>query len=313
MSRWVTSPARRHLLAATLAAATVAALPLAPALAQQVVVVVNGDPVTAIDVAQRTKLLALSTHRNPSRQEVVDNLIDEKLKLQIAKRYKLEVTDSEVDESFKTIATRANSTPEKFAQSLTAQGLSVDAIKTRIRADLGWSQIIRGKFQTEFQIREKDILQTLQSEQKDGKPAVGYEFTLRPILLIVPRGSGEEVIAARKREADGLRTRFQNCDEGLRLARGLKDVAVRDPVIRTSGDLTAQLREVLENTPEGHLTSPETTGQGIELFALCNKREVNSELPGKRELREKILQGRFEEQSKSYLKELRAGAMIEYK
>jgi peptidyl-prolyl cis-trans isomerase SurA len=311
MSRWVTSPARRHLLVAAVAAAAVAATFPAPSLAQQVVVVVNGDPVTAFDVAQRTKLLALSTHRNPSRQEVVDNLIDEKLKLQIAKRFKLEVTDAEVDESFKTIASRTNSTPDKFAQSLTAQGLSVDAIKTRIRADMGWSQIIRGKFQSEFQIPERDILQKLQ--QKDGKPAVGYEFKLRPILLIVPRGSGEEAVAARKREADGLRTRFQDCDEGLRLARGLKDVAVRDPIFRTSGDLTAQLREVLENTPEGHLTSPETTKEGIELFALCNKRQITSELPGKRELREKILQERFEEQGKRYLKELRDGAMIEFK
>jgi len=176
---------------------------------------------------------------------------------------------------------------------------------------MGWSQIIRGKFQSEFQIPERDILQKLQ--QKDGKPAVGYEFKLRPILLIVPRGSGEEAVAARKREADGLRTRFQDCDEGLRLARGLKDVAVRDPIFRTSGDLTAQLREVLENTPEGHLTSPETTKEGIELFALCNKRQITSELPGKRELREKILQERFEEQGKRYLKELRDGAMIEFK
>src|SRR5262249_12080291 len=170
MSRWVTSPARRYLLVAALAAAAFAAPPLAPARAQQVVVVVNGDPITAIDVAQRTKLLALSTHRNPSRQEIVDNLIDEKLKLQIAKRYKLEITDSEVDESFKTIASRTNSTPEKFAQSLTAQGLSVEAVKTRIRADMGWSQIIRGKFQSNFLIRERDLLETLQSERKDGKP-----------------------------------------------------------------------------------------------------------------------------------------------
>ena len=313
MSRWVTLPARRHLLVAALAAAAFAAPPLAPARAQQVVVVVNGDPITAIDVAQRTKLLALSTHRNPSRQEIVDNLIDEKLKLQIAKRYKLEITDSEVDESFKTIASRTNSIAEKFAQSLTAQGLSVEAVKTRIRADMGWSQIIRGKFQSNFLIRERDLLETLQSERKDGKPPVGYEYMLRPILLIIPKGSGEEVIAARKREADGLRTRFQNCDEGIRLARGLRDVAVRDPIIRTSGDLTAQLREILDNTPEGHLTSPETTQQGIELFALCTKRQITSELPGKREVREKILQERFEEQGKSYLKELRATAMIEYK
>jgi peptidyl-prolyl cis-trans isomerase SurA len=284
-----------------------------PAAAQQVVALINGDPITAIDIAQRSKLIQVSVHKTPTRQEVLDELIDEKLKLQIAKRYKLEITDNEVDEAFKNIATRAGNTVDNFAKALGAQGISVDTVKTRIKADMGWSQIIRGKFQSTFQIREREILDTLQSNRKEDQPAVGYEYTLRPILLIVPRGSSEEVIAARKREAEGLRTRFQNCDEGLRLARGLRDTAVRDTVIRTSGDLTAQLREILDNTPEGKLTSPETTQQGIELYALCRKRQITSELPGKREVREKILQERFAEQGKRYLKELRAGAMIEYR
>jgi peptidyl-prolyl cis-trans isomerase SurA len=285
----------------------------APAAAQQVVVLINGDPITAIDITQRSKLIQISTHKAPARQEVLDELIDEKLKLQVAKRYKLEITDSEVDAAFKNIATRAGSTPDNFAKALNGQGVSVEAVKTRIKADMGWAQIIRGKFQSTFQIRDKEILDTLQSNRKEDQPAVGYEYTLRPILLIVPRGSSEEVIAARKREAEGLRTRFQSCDEGLRLARGLRDTAVRDTVIRTSGDLTAQLREILDNTAEGKLTAQEQTQQGIELYALCRKRQITSELPGKREVREKILQERFAEQGKRYLKELRAGAMIEYR
>jgi peptidyl-prolyl cis-trans isomerase SurA len=313
MAKRMILSAGRHLVVAALASLVAAAAWQLPAAAQQVVVVVNGDPVTAIDIAQRTKLLQVSTHKTPTRQEVLDELIDERLKLQTAKRYKLEVTDSEVDGSFNNIATRAGTTAEKFAQALTGQGLSVDAVKTRIRADIGWSQIVRGKFQSNFQIRERDILDTLQSGKKEDQPAVGYEYTLRPILLIIPRGSAEDVIAARNREAEGLRNRFQNCDEGIRLARGLKDVAVRDPIIRTSADLTAQMREILDNTPEGRLTSPEKTQQGIELYALCRKRQTNSELPGKREAREKILQERFVEQGKRYLKELRAGSMIEYR
>jgi peptidyl-prolyl cis-trans isomerase SurA len=302
-----------HLLMAALALLGLVVGFHGPAGAQQVVALINGDPITAIDITQRTKLIQVSAHRTPTRQEVLDELIDEKLKLQIAKRYRLEITDNEVDESFKNIAARAGSTPDNFAKALGAQGISVGTVKTRIKADMGWAQIIRGKFQSTFQIREKEILDTLHSNRKEDQPAVGYEYTLRPILLIVPRGSSEEVIAARKREAEGLRTRFQNCDEGLRLARGLRDTAVRDTVIRTSGDLTAQLREILDNTPEGKLTSPEQTQQGIELYALCRKRQITSELPGKREVREKILQERFVEQGKRYLKELRAGAMIEYR
>jgi peptidyl-prolyl cis-trans isomerase SurA len=299
--------------AAAVAALLAVALWHGPATAQQVVVVVNGDPITALDIAQRTKLMQVSTHKTPTRQEVIDELIDEKLKLQIAKRYKLEINDSEIDSSFANIAHRAGASPDKFAKALNEQGISAEAVKVRLRADMGWSQLIRGKFQSTFQVRERDILDTLASERKDDQPAVGYEYRLRPILLIVPRGASEEVMAARKREADGLRTRFQNCDEGIRLARGLKDVAIRDQVVKTSGELTAGLREILDKTEEGKLTPPEVTQQGIEVFALCSKRTTTSDLPGKREVRDKILNDRFVDQGKKYLKELRTTAMIEYR
>jgi len=298
--------------AAAVALLAVTALWHGPATAQQVVAVVNGDPITALDIASRSKLLQVSTHKTPTRQEVIDELIDEKLKLQIAKRYKLEITDSEIESSFANIAQRAGTSPDKFAQALNQQGISADSVKMRLRADMGWSQLIRGKFQSQFQIRERDILDTLNSERKD-QPAVGYEYTLRPILLIVQRGASPDVIEGRKREAEGLRTRFQNCDEGIRLARGLRDVAVRDQVIKTSGELTAALREILDNTQEGRLTAPEVTSQGVEVFALCGKRTTTSDLPGKREVRDKILNDRFVDQGKKYLKELRTTAMIEYR
>jgi peptidyl-prolyl cis-trans isomerase SurA len=306
--------ARKHWSVALAASLTLVLIALsAPVCAQQVVAIVNGDPITAVDIAMRTKLVQLSTHRAATRQEVLDELIDEKLKLHIAKRYKLEITDQEVDSAFNNIAQRANNTPQQFGQALAAQGISPESVKARIRADMGWTQIIRGKFQSNFQIRERDILDSLASGRKEGEAAVGWEYTLRPILLIVPRGSPETVREARKREAEGLRTRFQGCDEGIRLARGLKDVAVRDAVFRTSGDLSAVLREILDTTQEGRLTPPEITQQGIEMYALCSKRQTTSELPGKREVRERMYQERFTDQGKRYLKELRAQAMIEYK
>jgi len=53
----------------------------------QVVAVVGGEPITAVDITQRTKLIQLSTQKIPSRQDVLDELIDDKLKVQLSKRY----------------------------------------------------------------------------------------------------------------------------------------------------------------------------------------------------------------------------------
>jgi peptidyl-prolyl cis-trans isomerase SurA len=310
----MTVPSIPHRFAAALVVAMAfAPIPWSAARAQQVVVVVNGEPITAVDVAQRSRLIALSSHKSPPREEVVNELIEEKLKLQIAKRYKLEVTESEVNTSFNSIAIRSRTTPQAFAAALAHSGIDVAALKTRLKADIGWQQIIRGKFQATFQIGDKDVLAALETEKKDDA-TVAFDYTLRPVLLIVPRGSPEPVVAARRREAEGLRNQFQNCDDGLRLARGLKDVAIRDPIVRSSADFAAQQREVLNNTPVGRLTPPDLTQQGIELFAVCAKKAtVGGETPLKREVRDKIGQERFQAQGKRYLQELRKNAMIEYR
>jgi len=310
----MTMPCIPHRFAAALVVAMAfAPIPWSAAHAQQVVVIVNGEPITAVDVAQRSRLIALSSHKTPPRDEVVNELIEEKLKLQIAKRYKLEVTEAEVTNAFNGIATRSHTTPQAFAAALAHSGIDVAALKMRLKADIGWQQIIRGKFQATFQIGDKDVLAALETEKKDDA-TVAFDYTLRPVLLIVPRGSPEPVVAARRREAEGLRNQFQNCDDGLRLARGLKDVAIRDPIVRSSADFAAQQREVLNNTPVGRLTPPDLTQQGIELFAVCAKKAtVGGETPLKREVRDKIGQERFQAQGKRYLQELRKNAMIEYR
>jgi peptidyl-prolyl cis-trans isomerase SurA len=301
-------------IAAALTAIMTAALLPAPARAQQVVALVNGEPITALDVSQRAKLIEISNRKAPTRQEALEELIDEKLKLHIARRYKLDISEKEVDTSFNGIAQRAGSTPEQFTQALLNAGITAKAVKNRLKAEMAWNQIIRGKFSATFQtIRERDIHDTLVSRRKDDQTVVGYEYTLRPILLIIPRGSSEGAREARRKEAENLRARFQGCEEGVTLARQLKDVAVRDLIYRTSAEFTAQLREILDKTPEGRLTPPEQTQQGIEFYAICAKKQSTSEVPGKREVREELMNQRFVEQGKNYLKELRANAMIEYR
>lgn len=185
-------------------------------------------------------------------------------------------------------------------------------LKARIRADMAWSQIIRGKFQSKFQIREKDVIEQVETRKKPDQAA--YEYTLRPILFIVPRGSPATVFAARSKEAEALRGRFQGCEEGLAFARSLRDVTVRDPITRSSADLAASLRELLDKTVIGRLTPPEQTTQGVEVFAVCSKKEIaGGETPARREVRDEMLQERFVDQGKRYLRELRKSAMIEYK
>jgi peptidyl-prolyl cis-trans isomerase SurA len=282
------------------------------ALAQHVVLVVNGEIITDYDIEQRAKFDTLANHKTPSRQDVIEELIDDKLKVQIARRYKLDITDADVESSYADMARRMHLTPDQLTQTLAHDGIDAKTLKARVRADLSWQYIIRGKFQSSLQISEKSVLDEIATEKKSDGGDVGYDYTLRPILFVVPRGN-TALQESRRKDAEALRSRFSTCDTGLLFARALRDVVIREPITKNSSELVPALRQILDKTEVGHLTPPETTQQGIELFALCEKKETKAETPEKRQAREKLFSERFEAKAKSYLRELRRQAMIERK
>jgi len=278
----------------------------------QVVAVVGGEPITAVDITQRTKLIQLSTQKSPSRQDVLDELIDDKLKVQLSKRYIAEVPKREIETSYATIARRAGMTPAQFTKMIESNGMSADTLKSRIHADFVWSQIVRGKFQGSLQVGEKDIEVKLQASHKDAPG--GFEFKLRPVLFLVPKGSAPAAFESRKRDAEALRSRFANCEEGLRIAMTLPDVVVREPITRASADIAQQQRDILNGTAIGHLTPPDITPQGVEVFAVCSKAAAaGADSPARRQLRDEMYNERYQALSKKFLKELRSQALIEYK
>jgi peptidyl-prolyl cis-trans isomerase SurA len=275
----------------------------------QVAIVVNGDPITVYDIEQRTKLLQLSGGgKGVTRQQVIEELINDRLKLSDARRYKMEISDTEINNAFANIAKNARSTPEHFARSLQSAGVNPDSLKARLKADIAWAQIIRGKFQAALQVGEREIFTALESRKQDD---IGYEYTLTPILFIAPRGSSEATLEARKRDAELLRVRFVSCDSGIPFARALRDVVVRDTIRKNSADLSPQLRDVLNKLEVGRLSTPEVTPGGIEVVALCNKKETTADTPARRALREEMFAEKFQAQAQRYLKTLRKSAMIE--
>jgi peptidyl-prolyl cis-trans isomerase SurA len=184
-----------------------------------------------------------------------------------------------------------------------------------MKADIIWTQIIRGRYQASFQFNERDIQSRIEAKNPPGTTATttaSYDYTLRPILFVVPRGSPSEAFQTRAKEAEALRAQFRNCEEGIPMARSVRFVAVRPPVTKNSAELPPALRDILTKTEIGRLTPPETTQQGIEVYAVCSRKESDNALE-KKEARDQLYSEVFDTRAKAYLKELRSQAMIEYK
>ena len=278
----------------------------------QVAVMVNGEPITNFDIEQRSKLMMLSTKKMPDRQQVINELIDEKVKIREGKKFGIDPSAGDVDQSYAAMSSRMRITAEQLTKSLESQGIRPDTLKARVRADMVWSNLVRGRYKESLQISEKDVNAAVQEKAGEEKSDTkSFEYKMQPIVLVVPRGSAADALETRKKEAEALRARIQTCAEANAFFKSMQNAAIREPVTKTSADIPPSLREILDGTPIGHLTPPELTKQGVEMVALCAREETTVDTPKKKEIREKMFAEKYEAKSKSYLRDARAAAMIE--
>ncbi|ABE63135.1 conserved hypothetical protein [Nitrobacter hamburgensis X14] len=285
----------------------------APLHAQSVAVMVNGEPITSFDIEQRSRLIQISTHKTPTRQQVIDELINEKVKVKEAKKFGVNPTSADIDQQYASMGARMRMSPEQLTKSLASQGVRPDTIKARLKADLVWGSLVRGRFKDSLLVSDRDVNEALRNSGEDQSKTEGFEYQMRPVVLVVPRGAAASVMESRRKEADALRERVQSCADATRIFKAMRNATIRETVVKTSADLPPPIRDLLDKTPVGHLTPPEITRQGVEMVAICGKKATSVDTPKKKEIREKMFAEKYEKKSKDYLEDIRKSAMIEYR
>ncbi|MGJ4928274.1 SurA N-terminal domain-containing protein [Bradyrhizobium sp. HKCCYLS2038] len=286
---------------------------LCPAHAQGIVVMVNGDPITNFDVEQRMKLNFLSTHKQQTRQEVINELIDDKVKIKEGKKFGVEPTSSDIDQSFAGMGSRMRLNAEQLAKSLESQGVRAETLKARIKAEIVWSSLVRGRYKERLLVSDKDVAAAAAAAGDSDQQGQAFEYKMQPIVLIVTNSSDQGAMEARRKEAEALRARVQTCAEANNVFKTTASAVIKEIVVKTSADIPPNLRKLLDDTPIGHLTPPEATKQGVQMVALCSRSPTTIDTPKKRQIREEMYTKKYEATSKAYLQEVRKAAMIEYR
>jgi peptidyl-prolyl cis-trans isomerase SurA len=302
--------ARVRFLIVGCAAVLALAAGVSPLQAQSVACMVNGEPITNLDIEQRTKLNFLTTRKQMPRQEVIEELTNEKVKIKEAKKFGVDPSASDIDQAYAGMSSRMRLSADQLTKSLESQGVRPETMKARLKADMVWTSLVRGRYKESLQVGEKDVAAAA-LESGDAGQAEAFEYKMQPIVLIVPRGSASTSFDARRKEAESLRERVQTCAQANSYFKSMPNAAIREPVVKTSADIPGPLRELLDKTPIGRLTPPEITKQGVEMVALCERKPTKIDTPKKREIREKMYAQKYEAKSKAYLADIRKAAMIE--
>ncbi|MBY0611021.1 MAG: SurA N-terminal domain-containing protein [Beijerinckiaceae bacterium] len=279
--------------------------------AQAIAVFVNGEPVTTFDIEQRMRMAQRLDRKPMSRQQALDESINDRIKTQEARRIGYRISDDDVNQQFAKFAQGVRQTVPQFEQSLRQSGIEPTALKARTRADIAWATIIQQRLRRGAAITNSEVDQAAQEKsQKTG--AKTTEYSIQQVVFVVPAGSGIGVVQRRQKEAAAAKGLFKGCDTGgFSAFRNIPDIAIKDPINRSSDSLTEAANAMLSKTPVGGLAGPLTTEQGVELIAVCNRVERTDISNVRTSVENELFTRKSTAESERLLKELRSKAAIE--
>src|SRR5581483_7159846 len=127
------------------------------------------------------------------KKKALEELIEERLKLQEAKRLNITVTSEEADRYFKGIAERNKMTEQQFAEHLKSQGIDASTMKARLQAQSAWRDVIRRKFGHQVAVTAREVDRVIATGSASGEDQV--ELQLQKITLSAPGKIDQKTMA----------------------------------------------------------------------------------------------------------------------
>ncbi len=314
---------------ALLTALTLGSLAFSPApsaaVSTKVVATVNDKAISAYQVRQRVKLMRVMrpaiARKSKEKQErdALQALIDDVLKSREAKKQKISLTHAQLDK----LMVEAPGI-KSLADRLKSQGLSTRLVKDFIITRMSWNRIVSRRY-GEQKVNDAQVdarFQQITNEiQKQAAAATVTIYKLLPISLPIDRQATpeltQEVARSRMIEARRLARRFKGCGAARKAARGIFNVKIGKRVPADPRRMPKQMKRALDKLGVGRAiimgAAPDMSS--IQLMAFCGRQRVSPEAPKvTRDLVKQRLQDeRYENLGRSYLRDLRKNAFIEYK
>lgn len=263
------------------------------------VVTVNGQPITDVQVQQRLALHKLEGKNN--RTAVVDELINEELQLEEAKRLGVEISESQVDDAYLGIARQVKVSASNLDKLLTNAGVTVKTLRDRLRANLAWARVTETVVSSRVNVSEADI----DAEAKAKLTASNsFDYILKEVLFIGDNAS------KRTADANQYRKSFNSCDNAVNLSLSFTDAAVRDLGRRHATQFPDALADEMAKLNVGNATKPRVVEHGVSILLICQKSVSQDTTFIADGIRQETGTGAMKAEADKYLAELKAKAQI---
>jgi hypothetical protein len=146
---------------------------LAKQLTNNVIVSIDNSIITELDVNKEINFLKFINNNQAAntsevlKKEIINTLIDRKIKDIETNFYKIDVSEKEIENSLYNFLERIKITNTTLNYFYSKNEIEKDYLKNVIKIDLKWSKLIRQMYEGRLNINLTEINQQLEQEQKN--------------------------------------------------------------------------------------------------------------------------------------------------
>ena len=241
------------------------------------------------------------------RKQALHELIEERLKMQEAKKLTITIADADVDKVFKDMAQRNKMSPAEFGQHLSAQGADVGVIKSRLRASLAWREVVRKRYGHQITVSHREI----ESLAMRAGGEETQELKLGLITIATPGNLDQRAMAARLAEANAMRASFSGCTSMPALAKGRENAKYQDLGFKKPTAIAEPTRSLLLSAKDNEMLPANLSAGTVELYAVCGRRALKVDDDKRQAAENQLTMQEFEKLAQRYMHDLRKDALIE--
>jgi len=272
---------------------------------------INGEMVSNKDLQERANLFALTTgiqvnakNKKMVMDKVMQNIIDEKVKIQEAAKQNIHVSDEEIKEAYHNFE-RSNGIPAgKFQNVLREYRVSRGTFMNQIKANLAWNKLISRRMGANVDVSVREVEDELARIKKDMD---------RPKYMV-------SEIVIKKKDADHI-------DELVEILKNDELYAVQFSQAASApsggklgwvspGQLAAPLDKAIRNLKKGQVSDAILYRSDYYIFKMekiYNPKKDKKDMPTEDDVRTFIKNRKTDALANKYIRDLRNRAVVEKK
>jgi peptidyl-prolyl cis-trans isomerase SurA len=191
--------------------------------------VVNQDVVAASEVIQRTEQLRQKARQQGEvmpetaglRKQALESLIEDRVLVTYARENGSRIDEAELDRVVANVAAQNKLTMEQLRERLKADGMDYKSFRENLRDQMMTERVREREVQGRIKVTDAEIDAYL--DKKRAALEQGGQINLAQVLVPVPEGAPEAVVAERRARAEAALARIKGGEDFAKVAREVSE------------------------------------------------------------------------------------------